>query len=146
MLTGHSLGGAAVTVFALDMLTFTEAPEKFSLQLYTFGQPRAGDWLASIELGNGDFTTLHKHPLTHNNNNKKGVEGKRLISKGRVLDSWRVTHAKDVVPHLPGCCTRLGFLSYCEQVANCPFHQSNEAYYAANMTNVDLFGTCVFGK
>lgn len=47
LLTGHSLGGALATVAAASLVK-----RKFNIQgVYTFGQPRVGDWIFATEIG-----------------------------------------------------------------------------------------------
>lgn len=70
LVTGHSLGGA-IAALASTILA-DENPSRI-VSLYTFGEPRVGDY---------------GYAQTHD----------RLVS-----DSWRVVHLVDIVPHLPSC-------------------------------------------
>lgn len=68
LLTGHSLGGALATVAAASLVK-----RKFPIQgLYTFGQPRVGDWIFASEIN--------------------------MALKGRV---FRFVNNNDIVPHIP---------------------------------------------
>lgn len=74
--TGHSLGGALAHLTALDLLRDGVVPS-----VYTFGQPRVGD-IAFANL-------LTETPAA------------RAVSEGGGSVLWRVTHDRDMVPHLP---------------------------------------------
>jgi hypothetical protein len=74
VLTGHSLGAAAAMVVG----TFLEIKYNLSISIYTFGQPRVGDYNFS------DTVTKYVH------------------------DFWRVVHRKDMIAHEPFCCAIFG--------------------------------------
>lgn len=68
LITGHSLGGALATVAAASLVK-----QKFKIQgVYTFGQPRVGDWIFATEIG--------------------------LLLQGKV---FRFVNNNDIVPHIP---------------------------------------------
>lgn len=68
LLTGHSLGGALATVSAASLIK-----RKFNIQgVYTFGQPRVGDWIFATEISS--------------------------LLKGKV---FRFVNNNDIVPHIP---------------------------------------------
>jgi hypothetical protein len=70
LVTGHSLGGAAAAVCSGDLITrFGYAPT-----LYTFGEPRTGDYDFSLTIGE------------------------------KTSGVYRVVHNRDIIPHLPPCC------------------------------------------
>lgn len=71
MITGHSLGGALGTLFALDILLNNNSQYIIDY-LVTFGSPRVGN----------------KYLYNYFKNSS-------------ILNSYRVTHANDIVPHLP---------------------------------------------
>ena len=72
--TGHSLGAALATVLAYLLVTSTPPPPSIPI-LYTFGEPRIGNYPMSQALS----LALPLH--------------------------YRVVHWRDVVPHLPPCPT-----------------------------------------
>jgi len=73
LLTGHSLGGAAASLLALDLFL------RYGVRsiLYTFGQPRTGDFFFAERLSQA------------------------------CLSVWRVVHRSDMIAHLPLCCHSL---------------------------------------
>mmetsp|Transcript_2704 Transcript_2704/g.10338 ORF Transcript_2704/g.10338 Transcript_2704/m.10338 type:complete len:352 (-) Transcript_2704:317-1372(-) len=75
---GHSAGGACATLFAFDFSALRSFPDDLSLvSSTTFGSPRVGD------SNFADAYTLAMSPQREN------------------AVTTRVTHARDVVPHLP---------------------------------------------
>ncbi|CAI4224361.1 unnamed protein product [Auanema sp. JU1783] len=69
--TGHSLGGAMASLAASYIVTSGMVPAS-KVHLYTFGQPRTGD---------KDWSSAH--------------DGQNMVA------TYRVTHWRDVVPHVP---------------------------------------------
>jgi len=67
--TGHSLGGAMASLAALTL----KSQFGISVTLYTFGQPRVGDYVFAKNFDKN------------------------------IPDAWRVVHNLDPVPHLPPC-------------------------------------------
>lgn len=114
LLTGHSLGGALATVCAMDLVTreaFVSSPAAFTapIDVYTFGEPRSG----SAPLTEYAYSLLGGHP--HGNR-----------------QHFRVTHGRDVVPHLPP--VSWGYV-----------HQPQELWYFRNGTedgNLFYFVDC----
>lgn len=80
--TGHSAGGAVATLMAFDVLR-GGVFEGLRLEgTITFGSPRVGNAAFAAAFGE--------------------------IANGEQVEHWRVTHRRDVIPHMPE--TRLGFL------------------------------------
>jgi hypothetical protein len=69
-ITGHSLGAALASLMSTNLVN---AYSIKNISLYTFGQPRVGDY---------NYSVLHDK---------------------LVPDSWRVIHKYDIVPHFPFC-------------------------------------------
>ena len=96
-IAGHSLGGALAHLAALDFLRVGITPS-----VYTFGQPRVGD-IAFANL----LTTL--------------PAARRVYSEPGCSILWRLTHYKDMIPHLP--------------VGNSYYHSCREVYENRNDTS-----------
>ncbi|XP_028400147.1 lipase ZK262.3-like [Dendronephthya gigantea] len=75
--TGHSLGGAIASL-ASTTIAFEQKTPKNNLLLYTFGQPRVGNY---------DYAFAHD---------------------SLVPQSFRLTHYRDIAVHLPTCKTAPG--------------------------------------
>ena len=75
--TGHSLGGALASL-ASTVIAFARKTAKYNLVLYTFGQPRVGNY---------DYAFAHD---------------------SLVPQSFRLTHYRDIVVNLPTCRTAPG--------------------------------------
>ena len=104
--TGHSLGGALAS-FASTLIMFKSKKTKDNLMLYTFGQPRVGNY---------DYASAHD---------------------SLVPQSFRVTHYRDIVVHLPMCkdhpCSTQG--KY--------YHHGIEVYYGSEiMTKYSSYEVC----
>ncbi|RNC44267.1 lipase, partial [Trypanosoma cruzi] len=108
LITGHSLGGAMATLAAANFMSqnslFTSA---LKVLLYTFGQPR---------VGNEAFVNWLLASFCRGGH-----------------ESYRVTHKRDVVPHVPPM-----FVGY--------LHLPNEVWYDNDGDTVhkncnDVFGT-----
>ena len=99
--TGHSLGGALASL-ASTLIIYEGETSKDDLMLYTFGQPRVGNY---------DYALAHD---------------------GLVPLSFRVTHYRDVVVHLPTCHTGIPG-SACIALGGGPYHHGNEIYYGDEM-------------
>ena len=93
--TGHSLGAALAALCAAELGASEHSLGKKIAGVYTFGQPRVGNQAFHDFYGKGE----------------------------RV--SWRVTHNRDVVPHLP--LEIMGF-----------HHTSTEAFYDETFTTLKL--------
>ena len=109
--TGHSLGGAIASL-ASAVIAFERKTPKDILVLYTFGQPRVGNY---------DYALAHDK---------------------LVLQSFRVTHYRDVVVHLPTC-TVLAPGTPCISWGGGPYHHGKEVFYGAEiMTKNSPYKTC----
>ena len=95
--TGHSLGGALASLASTAIMSEGKA-SKHNLMLYTFGQPRVGNY---------DYALAHD----------------KLVPQ-----SFRVTHYRDVVVHLPTC-TKYDVHQPCISVGGGPYHHGKEIYY-----------------
>ncbi|KAL1521100.1 hypothetical protein AB1Y20_022654 [Prymnesium parvum] len=92
-ITGHSLGAAVAGVCALDLSTSSSSLAQSIAGVYTYGQPR---------LGNAAFAAFFEQ---------------------RIRMSWRMTHWRDPVPHLPF--ESMGFLHSATEV----FYNSDSSAY-----------------
>jgi len=97
---GHSLGGAAAGIFALDLVnTYGKGPS--NVLLLTFGEPRIGD-------------------LSYSN----------LMSSYSPSQLWRLVHNFDLVPHLGPCCHDLApYNTTCHKRTYCPWQAATEIWY-----------------
>ena len=103
--TGHSLGGAIASL-ASAVIAFERKTPKDILVLYTFGQPRVGNY---------DYALAHD----------------RLVPQ-----SFRVTHYRDVVVHLPTC-TVLAPGTPCISLGGGPYHHGKEIFYENEIMTKD---------
>ena len=109
--TGHSLGGALASL-ASTLIMFEGKTARDNLMLYTFGQPRVGNY---------------DYALTHD---------------GLVPLSFRVTHYRDVVVHLPTCDTFFPGTG-CISFGGAPYHHGKEIYYSGDiMTKSSPYKIC----
>ena len=107
--TGHSLGGAMASL-ASTAIAYDRKVTKDNLILYTFGQPRVGNY---------------DYALTHDK---------------LVPISFRVTHYRDIVVHLPTCNKILGV---CYAFNGGPYHHGKEIYYGSEiMTRYSSYKKC----
>ena len=95
--TGHSLGGALASL-ASTYIMFKGKTTKDKLILYTFGQPRVGNY---------------EYAVSHD----------RLVPV-----SFRVTHYRDIVVHLPTCKILVPG-NPCIALRGWPYHHGKEIYY-----------------
>ena len=111
--TGHSLGGALASLASsLIMHENTNTIAKDNLMLYTFGQPRVGNY---------DYALAHD---------------------GLVPQSFRVTHFRDIVVHLPTCRTLLPGTP-CIALGGGPYHHGKEIFYPDETMEIQSpFKTC----
>ena len=110
--TEHSLGGALASL-ASTLIMFEGKTPKDNLMLYTFGQPRVGNY---------------DYALTHD---------------GLVPLSFRVTHYRDIVVHLPTCLA-IAPGTPCIAFGSWPYHHGKEIYYRDEiMTKSSPYKTCV---
>eukprot|EP00697_Spironema_sp_BW2_P002404 gnl/Spiro4/13210_TR7008_c0_g1_i2.p1 gnl/Spiro4/13210_TR7008_c0_g1~~gnl/Spiro4/13210_TR7008_c0_g1_i2.p1 ORF type:complete len:423 (+),score=52.59 gnl/Spiro4/13210_TR7008_c0_g1_i2:29-1270(+) len=72
-ITGHSLGGAMAAISAFDLVHTGKIPSSTHVKVYTFGQPRTGNFL---------WATLYDQ---------------------LIPDTYRIVNAGDFVPHVPTC-------------------------------------------
>ena len=109
--TGHSLGGALASL-ASTALLHDGSTTKSKLLMYTFGQPRVGDY---------------QYALRHDK---------------LVPISFRVTHYRDVVVHLPTCTTIVPGTP-CIAYTGGPYHHGKEIYYGNTvMTKTSSYKKC----
>ncbi|XP_028400226.1 lipase ZK262.3-like [Dendronephthya gigantea] len=115
--TGHSLGGAlaslASTTIAFERKKrHQKKTPKDNLVLYTFGQPRVGNY---------DYAFAHDN---------------------LVPQSFRVTHYRDVVVHLPTCTVFLPGTP-CISLGGGPYHHGKEVFYGTEIMAKDSsYKTC----
>ena len=108
--TGHSLGGAMASL-ASTLIAYDGKTTKNNLILYTFGQPRVGNY---------DYALAHDK---------------------LVPISFRVTHYRDPVVHLPTC-AKVG--TVCRSFGGGPYHHGIEIFYGSEiMTKNSSFKKCV---
>eukprot|EP00479_Gromia_sphaerica_P005319 TRINITY_DN16346_c0_g1_i1.p1 TRINITY_DN16346_c0_g1~~TRINITY_DN16346_c0_g1_i1.p1 ORF type:complete len:186 (-),score=21.79 TRINITY_DN16346_c0_g1_i1:89-646(-) len=97
--TGHSLGGAMAMIGAFDLRRTNTIPS--STLVYTFGQPRVGNYA---------FSQLYDSLLS---------------------ETYRIVSGRDLVPHVPNCRTNSGIpgdpLGYC--VPGAAYHAGTEIWY-----------------
>jgi len=106
LFTGHSLGAALASMCSVSMtLAFQSSGLNPSIKLYSFGQPR---------VGNFDYSQLHD-------------------SLG--MPSFRLIHNKDIVAHMPPCleddtgtCTQ-------DPGTDAAYHHGTEVYYVSDPTS-----------
>ena len=109
--TGHSLGGALASL-ASSLIMYKGKTTKDNLMLYTFGQPRVGNY---------DYALAHD---------------------GLVPRSFRVTHYRDIVVHLPTCKT-LAPGTPCIALGGWPYHHGKEIFYSEeNMVESSPYKLC----
>ena len=109
--TGHCLGGALASLASTHIAVERKTP-KNKLILYTFGQPRVGNYNYSLA-----------HDML-------------------VPISFRVVHYADPVVHVPNCNSKVqpGTLSRC-QAGLGPYHHGKEIFYN-EMFNNSSYKTC----
>ena len=95
--TGHSLGATAAVLLAYDAYALSGGDVVPTL--YTYGQPRVGDYSFSQELAS------------------------------RVATSYRLTHWRDTVPHLPLECP------FGVKLRSCPYHAATEIFYVEDSSS-----------
>ncbi len=110
--TGHSLGGTLASL-ASSHIIYKNITTKDNLILYTFGQPRVGNY---------------DYALTHD---------------GLVPISFRVTHYRDIVVHLPTCKTLVPGTPCIAVPGGWPYHHGKEIFYGNEvMTKSSSYKTC----
>ena len=104
--------GGALASLASTLIMFEGNTTRDNLTLYTFGQPRVGN---------------HDYALTHDS---------------LVPLSFRVTHYRDIVVHLPFCQTEFPGTP-CIALGDGPYHHGKEIYYSDEiMTKYSPYKTC----
>ena len=108
--TGHSLGGAIASL-ASTVIATEGKTTKTNLILYTFGQPRVGNY---------DYALKHDR---------------------FVPISFRVTHYRDPVVHLPTCKKVVPLVCYA--YSGGPYHHGKEIFYnRESMTKYSSYKNC----
>jgi len=102
VVTGHSLGAAVAMLFSLDLMS----SQDISVSLYTFGQPRT---VAS------ELATAHYD----------------LMGSLESSEMFRVTHFKDMIPHLPKC--KANSHGICEKDNLHGYHSGYQIHYDETM-------------
>lgn len=102
LITGHSLGGALAVMTALKIVTTLTANPQ-DVQVFTFGQPRIGDY-----------------------------EFAQNVVQRNLPNLYRLVHNKDIIPHFPACSTKIGDTSVCLQESKKPYHHTVEVFYNNN--------------
>lgn len=87
--------GGAIASLSAAALIWRGIVPSNKLSLYTFGMPRVGD------------------------------KGYALKHDEIVNNSWRVVHARDIVPHTPTC----NLITGCRVTADGPYHHGTEIFY-----------------
>ncbi|XP_028403894.1 lipase ZK262.3-like isoform X2 [Dendronephthya gigantea] len=109
--TGHSLG-ATLASLASTLIASEQKTTKDNLILYTFGQPRVGNY---------DYALAHD---------------------GLVPLSFRVTHFRDIVVHLPTCKVVVPGTP-CVALGGGPYHHGKEIFYGSEiMTKSSSYKVC----
>ena len=104
--------GGALASLASTLIMYNGKTTKDNLMLHTFGQPRVGNY---------------DYALTHD---------------GLVPLSFRVTHYRDIVVHLPTCKT-LTPGTPCIALGGWPYHHGKEIFYGSEiMTKSSPYKTC----
>eukprot|EP00300_Choanocystis_sp_HF-7_P037038 c53025_g1_i1.p1 GENE.c53025_g1_i1~~c53025_g1_i1.p1 ORF type:complete len:467 (+),score=95.93 c53025_g1_i1:33-1433(+) len=101
---GHSLGGGITHLLSIQLMTKHAIP----VQLYTYGQPRTGT---------GDLDALHRS----------------LLEKHENSEYYRITHHRDIVPHLP-LCRSTGPDGICVAEGVYPIHSGVHVHYPSDMS------------
>lgn len=114
IITGHSLGGAAAVVHAVDLLYWMSQNENHNpIFLVTYGQPRVGDY---------SLSNLLRPYFNY------------------ATNLFRIVHQQDVVPHIPFCCFTIE--ETCSADPTCPFQTPTEVWYNDDMTPGSAFKIC----
>ena len=104
--------GAALASLASTLIMYEGKTSRDNLMLYTFGQPRVGNY---------DYALAHD---------------------GLVPLSFRVTHYRDIVVHLPFCRTIVPGTP-CIALGGEPYHHGKEIYYGdETMTKCSSYKIC----
>uniref|UniRef100_A0A1I8A856 Lipase_3 domain-containing protein n=1 Tax=Steinernema glaseri TaxID=37863 RepID=A0A1I8A856_9BILA len=119
LFTGHSLGGALASL-ASSSFAFEHAAPGDELQLVTFGQPRLVTF-GQPRVGNMDFAAAHD---------------------ALVPNSWRLVHAKDLVPHVPNCFVSILSRGCASYFNHATYHHGTEIWFPEDMRPQALFKIC----
>ena len=104
--------GAALASLASTLILYEGKTSRDNLMLYTFGQPRVGNY---------DYALAHD---------------------SLVPLSFRVTHYRDMIVHLPTCHTTVPGTP-CIALGDWPYHHGKEIYYGnETMTKFSSYKTC----
>jgi len=100
--TGHSLGASLAMLMALDLMTGYQIP----VSLYTYGQPRT----VTSDLALQYYGLLNTMP---------------------TAEMYRVTHYRDVIPHVPACKANLEGI--CQEDDLHGYHSGFQMHYTEDM-------------
>ncbi|KAK0425359.1 hypothetical protein QR680_009160 [Steinernema hermaphroditum] len=104
--------GGALASLASSLFAATHSVAPQDLLLVTFGQPR---------VGNMEYSAAHD---------------------ALVPNSWRVVHAKDVVPHVPNCYFSILSRSCASYFNHATYHHGTEIWFPEDMRPGALFKIC----
>ncbi len=133
LVTGHSLGGAAGILAAVDVHRFKLDANR--ILLYTFGSPRVGD---------GIFYGETKRPLpllllfccfsVFFSSHPCCCDYTLLVMTKNLPNFFRVVHGYDAFADLALCCTTLPFhTGKCTIDETCPYYGGQEIWYSDDM-------------
>uniref|UniRef100_A0A0K0FBZ5 Lipase_3 domain-containing protein n=1 Tax=Strongyloides venezuelensis TaxID=75913 RepID=A0A0K0FBZ5_STRVS len=117
LFTGHSLGGAVASLASALFVhqnkhIFGEDNLKNDTILITFGQPRVGNYVFSLQ------------------------------HDSLVPNSWRIIHRYDLVPHIPGCYEYGRKRSCVPAFNHSPYHHGTEIWYPLTMNGSSDYKFC----
>ncbi len=133
LVTGHSLGGAAAILAAVDLVHRFKLDANWIL-LYAFGSPRVGD---------GTFYGEAKRPLpllllfccnVFFSSHPCCYDYAFLGMTKKLPNFFRVVHRYDACADLALCCTTLPIhAGKCRIDKKCPYHGGQEVWYSDDM-------------
>ncbi|VDK47122.1 unnamed protein product [Anisakis simplex] len=127
--TGHSLGGAMASI-AAEMIAESPKIARDQIKLVTFGQPRIGDETYAVHHDKMAFLIERMELQSIVLSKKIRFFVEDSITNFQLPYSYRVTHSKDLVPHLPP----QKFENY--------RHHGNEIWYNNAMTPGSSYQEC----
>ncbi|PIO61477.1 triacylglycerol lipase [Teladorsagia circumcincta] len=127
--TGHSLGGAMASLAASYIIAEEGVPST-SVKMVTFGQPRVGDYQYAKVHDTQTVSWFGFHDILE-------LVGEQALAapvtpkvRYEIAYSFRVTHWRDMVPHLPP----KFFMGY--------YHHESEVFYHLNMAAGARYTVC----